>query len=106
MVGKLLVAGLWASLFVCGPASAQRLPIDTNPTPDELRNIFSFQVENDFFNPISRSDRDYTSGLRFGWLSPALPDLPDPIAMMLTFPTFFGEDPVTSVVRRVGLSIG
>lgn len=106
MVGKLFVVSLCASLFVSASANAQRLPIDTDPTPDELRNIFSFQIENDFFNPISRSDRDYTSGLRIGWLSPALPDLPDGMAMLLTMPTFFGEDPVTSVVRRVGLSIG
>ena len=58
-------------------ASAQLPPIDTNPSPDELRNIFTFQVENDVFNRIGKSDRDYTNGVRFGWLSPALPDLPD-----------------------------
>jgi hypothetical protein len=40
------------------------VPIDTNPDPDELRNIFTFQVENDFFNIYGRSDRDYTNGIR------------------------------------------
>ena len=87
-------------------AAAQRVPIDTKPTDDELRNIITFQVDNDFFNPIGRTDRDYTNGLRLGWLSPALPDLPDGIAALTNFPTFFGEDPVTSVTRRIGISIG
>jgi len=97
------VAVLVASLV---PAAAQSVPISTNPTPDELRNIITFQVDNDFFNPIGRTDRDYTNGLRLGWLSPALPDLPDGIARLTNFPTFFGEDPVTSVTRRLGISIG
>ncbi len=87
-------------------AAAQRVPVDTNPTADELRNIITFQVDNDFFNPIGRTDRDYTNGLRFGWLSPALPDLPDGIAALTNFPTFFGEGPVSSVTRRLGISIG
>ena len=47
-------------------ALAQRAPIDTTPDPDELRSIFSFQVENDVFNPIGKSDRDYTNGVRLG----------------------------------------
>ncbi len=55
----------------------RRLPVDTTPDPDELRNIFSIQVENDVFNRIGQSDRDYTNGVRLGWLSPALPQLPD-----------------------------
>jgi len=89
-----------------GPAAAQRPPIDTTPDPDEERSIFTLQIENDFFNPIGRSDRDYTNGIRFGWLSPALPDLPDGITRLLTVPTFLGEAPVSSVTRRVGLSFG
>ena len=56
------------------PSACRSTP---TPVPDELRNIFTFQVENDVFNRIGKSDRDYTNGLRFGWLSPALPDLPD-----------------------------
>ena len=89
-----------------GAAQAQLPPIDTNPSPDELRNIFTLQIENDVFNRIGKSDRDYTNGVRFGWLSPALPDLPDAFARLTTFPTFFGEGPVSSVTRRVGISIG
>lgn len=87
-------------------AAAQRVPIDTTPDPDEKRSIITFQVENDVFNRIGKSDRDYTNGLRIGWLSPALPDLPDGIAALTNFPTFFGEGPVSSVTRRVGVSIG
>jgi len=93
-------------VLIAGPACAQRPPIDTSPAPDELRNIFTFQVENDVFNRIGNSDRDYTNGVRFGWLSPALPDLPDGLATLLTFPTFFGEGRETSVTRRVGISVG
>jgi hypothetical protein len=89
-----------------GPAAAQRPPIDTTPDPDEQRSIFTLQIENDAFNPIGKSDRDYTNGFRFGWLSPALPDLPDGVTRLLTVPTFLGEAPVSSVIRRVGLSFG
>jgi hypothetical protein len=92
--------------LVAGTAQAQIPPIDTHPTPDELRNIFTLQVENDVFNRLGKSDRDYTSGVRLGWLSPAMPDLPDALAHLATFPTFFGEAPVSSVTRRVGISIG
>lgn len=98
---------LAAFLVSAGASHAQRrIPVDTSPDPDEMRNIFTFQVENDFFNPIGRTDRDYTNGIRLGWLSPALPSLPDALADLLTLPTFLGEAPVTSVTRRLGLSIG
>jgi hypothetical protein len=100
------LAAAIAVLAVATSAHAQRPPIDTTPAPDELRNIFTFQVENDVFNRIGKSDRDYTNGVRFGWLSPALPDLPDGFVSLTTIPTFFGEDPVSSVTRRVGVSIG
>jgi hypothetical protein len=108
MQGRLRIpfVGALAALVLALPASAQRIPIDTTPTPDELRNIFTLQVENDVFNRIGRSDRDYTSGVRLGWLSPALPDLPEGLATLTTVPTFFGEDPVSSVTRRLGISIG
>lgn len=99
-------AAALAALAFALPAAAQRLPIDTTPEPDEQRNIFTLQIENDVFNRIGKSDRDYTNGVRFGWLSPALPDLPAGLANLITFPTFFGEDPVSSVTRRVGISIG
>jgi lipid A 3-O-deacylase len=95
-----VLAGLAAS------ANAQRIPLDTTPEPDELRNIFTIQIENDVFNRIGQSDRDYTNGVRLGWLSPALPALPDGLSALVTIPTFFGEAPVTSVTRRVGIAIG
>jgi lipid A 3-O-deacylase len=98
--------GAIAVLVFDASADAQRIPIDTTPAADELRNIFTLQIENDVFNRIGRSDRDYTNGIRLGWLSPALPDLPDGITDLVTIPTFFGEGPVTSVTRRVGISIG
>ena len=96
-------------VVACGVGTAQaqrRIPIDTTPDPDEVRNIYTFQVENDFFNPLFKTDRDYTNGLRIGWLSPALPELPDGLTTLLTLPTFFGEAPGTSVTRRVGISLG
>lgn len=101
-----LLLGAVLLIAAATPAFAQRVPLDTDPDPDELRNIWDFQVENDFFNLFGRSDRDYTNGLRIGWLSPALPDLPDTLATITNFPTFFGEGPVTSVTRRLGISVG
>ena len=100
------LAAAIAALAAAPSVNAQRIPIDTTPEPDELRNIFTFQVENDYFNLFGKSDRDYTNGLRLGWLSPALPDLPDGLTRLTTIPTFFGEDPVSSVTRRLGISIG
>ena len=102
---KKLVTVVFAILLAgAGPALGQRvLPIDTDPSPDELRGIFTIQIENDVFNRIGRSDRDYTNGFRIGWLSSALPSL---LAALTTIPTFFGEDPVASVTRRVGISFG
>ncbi|MBS0223475.1 MAG: lipid A deacylase LpxR family protein [Proteobacteria bacterium] len=99
---------LGAAFLLAGivPAVAQSIPIDTAPEPDEQRSIFTFQVENDFFNIVGKSDRDYTNGVRIGWLSPALPGLPEGWARMLTMPTIFGEGPASSVTRRVGVSIG
>ena len=100
LVAVFLAAGVTAAV------AEQPIPIDATPSPDERRNIFTLQVENDFFNLFGKSDRDYTNGLRIGWLSPALSTLPDGWARMLTLPTFFGEGPVNSVTRRVGVSIG
>jgi hypothetical protein len=101
-------AALAIALLLAGTGSgvAQRMPIDTTPDPDELRSIFSIQIENDVFNPIGKSDRDYTNGIRLAWLSPALPQLPDGVAALVTLPTFFGEAPASSVTRRFGISVG
>src|SRR5262249_9177036 len=106
MLGKPFLAAMMALLVSVGSAQAQRVPLDTTPDPDELRDIFTIQVENDYFNLFGRTDRDYTNGLRLTWLSPALPQLPDGWASLLTLPTFFGERPATSVTRRLGISIG
>jgi len=100
-----LAAAVAALAGVC-PAMAQRIPMDTTPTPDELRWIFTLQIENDVFNRFSPTDRDYTNGVRFGVLSPALPDLPEAWVNLTTIPTFFGEAPVSSVTRRFGFSLG
>ncbi len=81
-------------------------PPRTSATEDEQRNIYTFQVENDVFNRVARSDRDYTSGVRVGWLSPALTELPAGIVAATTVPTFFGEAPATSVIRRIAVSFG
>lgn len=104
---KFIIIAFVALLCDAAPALSQRvLPVDTDPSPDELRGIFTIQVENDVFNRIGRSDRDYTNGLRIGWLSSALPSLPEGVAAFATIPTFFGEDPVSSVTRRIGISFG
>ncbi len=103
---RLLILAAAALMASVVSAAAQRVPTDDTPDPDELRNIFSFQVENDVFNRFGKSDRDYTNGFRFGWLSPALPSLPEGIAALTNIPTFFGESAVSSVTRRVGVSVG
>jgi lipid A 3-O-deacylase len=75
-------------------------------TADEQRNIYTFQVENDVFNRFGRSDRDYTSGVRIGWLSPAITEMPRGLVAMTTIPTFLGEAASDSVIRRVAVSAG
>jgi hypothetical protein len=102
----LLFATALALVIGSSTAGAQSIPVDTNPDPDEKRDIFTIQIENDVFNRFGKSDRDYTSGVRFGWLSSALPDLPDSLVTLTTIPTFFGEGPASSVTRRVGISFG
>src|SRR5262245_5233148 len=81
-------------------------PPPPSATEDEQRSIFSFQVENDFFNLFNRTDRDYTNGIRLGWLSPAITWLPPSWVALTTIPTIFGEAPPDSVVRRIGISVG
>ena len=81
-------------------------PPPPSATEDEQRSIFSLQVENDFFNLFNKSDRDYTNGIRLGWLSPAITSMPPAWVALTTIPTFLGEAPADSVVRRVGISVG
>jgi hypothetical protein len=102
-------------LFTGATGFAQALPTDNlappaveigaPPDTAEDRAIVTFQVENDVFNRIGASDRDYTNGVRLGWLSgPTI--MPSWLTAATTVPTFFGEPPSTGVVRRYGLSIG
>jgi hypothetical protein len=107
-VAKTAFLAMMAFLTGVGMACAQTSdpPPPASATDDEKRNIFTFQVENDFFNLFNRTDRDYTNGIRLGWLSPALTSLPPSWVALTTLPTFFGEAPADSVVRRFGISIG
>src|SRR5262245_35828635 len=97
---------LLASFAGAGAQTAGEPPPPPSATEEERRSIFTIQVENDFFNLYGRSDRDYTNGARLGWLSPALTSLPPSWVSATTIPTFFGEAPADSVVRRFGVSIG
>lgn len=99
----LVMAALSAHI---GSAHAQRSEPPPSATDDERRSIFTFQVENDVFNRFSPTDRDYTNGIRAGWLSPAITDMPASWVALTTVPTFFGEAPADSVIRRFGVSVG
>jgi lipid A 3-O-deacylase len=94
------------AIVVGARAQSGEPPPPPSATEDEQRSIFTIQIENDFFNLYGRSDRDYTNGARLGWLSPALTSLPPSWVAATTIPTFFGEAPADSVVRRFGVSIG
>ena len=100
-----LIATLTTGIFAAD-AWADDPPPPPSATESESRSIFIFQVENDVFNRFSPTDRDYTNGIRIGWLSPAITAMPPGIVSMTTIPTFFGEPQSDSVVRRVGVSIG
>ncbi len=100
-------------ITVASPAGAQSSGPDETKTPprpsateDEQRNIYTFQVENDVFNRFGKSDRDYTSGVRIGWLSPAIIQMPQGVVAMTTIPTFLGEPAADSVIRRIAISAG
>src|SRR5882724_8010401 len=103
------IASLAMTLLIAGASAVQAQTNEPPPpsaTPDESRNIFSFQVENDVFNRFSPTDRDYTNGVRIGWLSPAITAMPSSWIALTTLPTFFGEKPSDSVIRRFGVSVG
>ena len=100
-----LMTTLTTGIFVAD-AQADDPPPPPSATESESRSIFIFQVENDVFNRFSPTDRDYTNGVRIGWLSPALTAMPPGIVALTTLPTFFGEPQSDSVVRRVGVSFG
>ena len=109
MQGKIattIALAMGALLANISGLGAQTEPPRTSATDDERRSIYTFQVENDVFNRIAKSDRDYTNGLRVGWLSPALTEMQPGLIAATTVPTFFGEAPSTSVIRRVAVSFG
>ena len=80
----------------------------TSTAPSDTRTghaIITLQIENDFFTRWARSDKDYTNGLRLGWLSAPM-SMPAWLTDITTVPTFLGEAPTTGAVRRWGFSIG
>src|SRR5262245_63721286 len=93
-----ILATMLATSSFVGAARADDPPPPPSATESERRNIFIFQVENDVFNRFSPTDRDYTNGVRIGWLSPAITSMPPGIVAMTTVPTFFGEPQSDSVV--------
>ncbi len=95
---------LAAFIAATAPAIAQSIP--PSATEDERRSIYTIQIENDVFNRLWPSDRDYTSGVRVGWLSPAITEMSPGFAALTTVPTFFGEATPDSVIRRFALSVG
>lgn len=109
---KTVAVAMAALMFGAGAAGAQSEPsADQKPprpsaTEDEQRNIFTIQVENDVFNRFGTSDRDYTSGVRLGWLSPAITEMQPGLVALTTVPTFFGEPAADSVIRRFAVSFG
>jgi lipid A 3-O-deacylase len=107
LVAAFLVAGAGVGGAQTTPSTDEEKSAPrTSATEDEQRSIYTIQIENDVFNLIGRSDRDYTSGVRLGWLSPALTDMSPGLIAMTTIPTFLGERPSDSVVRRFALSFG
>jgi hypothetical protein len=102
---------LLAMMALATGASVARAQTSDPPPPpsateDEKRNIYIFQIENDLFNRFNPTDRDYTNGVRIGWLSPAITEMPAGVVALTTLPTFFGERPTDSVIRRFGVSVG
>ncbi len=97
-----------AALFLCGStaAFAQAAPDAPKGDADATSGSFTIQVENDVFNRLGPSDRDYTSGLRIGWMSGPTSSIPPWLSSATTFPAFFGEPQPTRIDRRWGLSLG
>ena len=96
-----------AVLFLCASTAAypQAAPDAPKGDADATSGSFTIQVENDVFNRLGPSDRDYTSGLRIGWMSGPTA-IPSWLASATTFPAFFGEPQPTRIDRRWGVSLG
>ncbi|QQS10674.1 MAG: lipid A deacylase LpxR family protein [Rhodospirillales bacterium] len=105
-----------AAVLVANPARADEEPPSAPsaaPAPTKAdapdnrtpKAILTIQIENDFLSRWARSDRDYTNGIRLGWLSAPVA-MPRWLASATTVPTFLGERKADSVVRRWGVSIG
>lgn len=100
------VALLTAAALATTAAPAVGQSIPPSATEDERRSIYTIQIENDVFNRLWPSDRDYTSGVRIGWLSPAITEMSPGFVALTTVPTFLGEATPDSVIRRFALSLG
>ena len=92
-----------AGLFAMIPATATAALGDRKRKPQHL----DLQVENDVFNRFSPTIRDYTNGVRIGWLSRFMTADAAGIVALTTIPTFFlGEPQSDSEPCRVGVSFG
>lgn len=113
VVGFAVVMVAWGAGFSRAQEPSASEPTQSAPPPApspgrdqrEPKAIITFQIENDFFSRWAKSDRDYTNGVRLGWLS-APTSMPDWLVSATSVPTIFGERAADSVVRRWGVSIG
>ena len=103
VTGKTLA--LAAALLCAATPTIAQDPPKKEGDADNFRGSFIIQIENDIFNRFGPTDRDYTSGIRLGWMSGPT-EMPIWLKSLTDFPTFFGEMEPTRVDRRWGLSIG
>jgi hypothetical protein len=72
------------------PWADQRPPAAAVGNRGRAAQHLHVKVENDVFNRFSPTDRDYNSGVRLGWLSPAIIDCPSWVALT-TVPTLWAR---------------
>ncbi|MGB8273955.1 MAG: lipid A deacylase LpxR family protein [Alphaproteobacteria bacterium] len=78
--------------------------IAPGPALAQDNGTLTLEAENDFFAPITSTDRHYTNGLRIAWLSPKT-DVPEWIADVSDLPSHFGVEDSVPVYRRVGVAL-
>lgn len=89
-------------LLVAPVAQAQ----DAAPAADCSDNVFTLQLENDFFSRATNTDRHYTNGLRLSFVMPLTDDcigLGRPASGLVGWLTPSGT---THTTERIGYSIG